>query len=141
MSIPVNDVLTDDTLTLLAFIVFIPRHPFDKLAAEPESFALNVVKLVPNVPDAIFEAVAPEATVAFRPELPSISAFTVTFVFLELSLVLAGAIKPLQNTLAVFLVVDPHACVLDPIRPGVHSLAVDQIVSELPFVDATVGAS
>lgn len=137
-SFPVDNVLADDTLTVLPLIILIARHPLDKLAAEPKTLALHIVKFVTHVADAVFHSVPPEAAVRLGAEFPNVGSLPVSLVVLELPLVIAGAVQPLQVTLSVLLVVQPLAFVLNPVGPRVNTLAADLVVEELSVVDTAV---
>ena len=93
------------------------------------------------MPYAFLHSIAPKATIRLGAELPQVRPFAVPLIIFKLSLVFAGAIKPLQLAEAMLLIVHPVALIFDTIRPRVHSFSVDMIVHELTFVDAAIGTA
>ena len=68
--------------------------------------------------------------------VPGVNTLAMPLVILEGSFVLSRAVKPLKVTFPVFLVIDPHAVVLDSCWPEVDTQAVQLVVSELTFICA-----
>ena len=138
MTLPVDNILTDNALTVLSLILFVFWHPLDELATEPESLLFNVVELVSDKANPILEPVAPQASVGFVTKVPLVSTFSVPLVILECPSVLSRAIEPPQTPLPCLFIVHPLTLVHYAIWPRIYTMPIYLIPEELAFVNATI---
>ena len=61
------------------------------------------------------------------------------FIVSKVTLVLSRAIKPLELTFAVLLVVEPASSILNATRPREDTVSIDLVVSELAVVETAIG--
>ena len=138
LRVPVSHILTLDTLTILTFIVIIQWHPLYQLTTVPLTLLFNIIKVIPDEAHAIFQSVPPLTTVWFGAELPHVRTLAMAFIVIELTCILAWAIKPSQLALAMLFVLFPLSVVLNAIRPRIYTMSIDVIIFKVSSVYATI---
>jgi len=105
---------------------------------DPDTFSFNSV-LVEIVANARLFTSIPAAFV-LAAILPNESAFAMTLIFLELTLILL-TVRPDKMSISMHFIVKPLACVLFLVAPNVDAFALDLIHLELTLVHRSIGES